>query len=255
MYSYGGINYGFTWSNDFWHCDSKIQIGKCFGLLCFGLAVNCLVPSSYVSMQHPERIHPIISISIIFALSLYVAMGMLGLVTFNKVEGGINEFIMLNIPHESPFFYTSSGVLCAMLILITPIIVYPSSLTIDAWAQACCGKKEETEKPLIENQQTEVTVTEEVPKKESIFINDMPGVIARIAPLLVMTILAIVWPKFGNVVSIVGASATSLVSYIFPTMIHFKLFRKERKGLAVLDVVLTAFGICAAILGTILSVF
>lgn len=48
MISYGAINFGFTWSNDFWHVDSKIQIGKCFGLLCFGLAVNCLVPSSYV---------------------------------------------------------------------------------------------------------------------------------------------------------------------------------------------------------------
>ena len=46
--SYGAINYGFTWSNDFWKGDSTIQIGKCFGLLCFGLAVNCLVPSSYV---------------------------------------------------------------------------------------------------------------------------------------------------------------------------------------------------------------
>ena len=70
-----------------------------------------------------------------------------------------------------------------------------------------------------------------------------------------MTVLALVWPKFGSVVSIVGASATSLVSYIFPTMIHFKLFRKERKGLAVLDVILTAFGIFAAVLGTILSLF
>lgn len=215
-------------------------------------------------MQHPQRIHPIISISIIFALSLYVAMGMFGLVTFNKVEGGINEFIMLNIPHESPFFYTSSGVLCAMLILITPIIVYPSSLTIDSWARACCGKKnEEVTEPMIEKEvavavpeNTVDAVVEPVPeKKESVFINDMPGVIARVSPLLVMTILALVWPKFGSVVSIVGASATSLVSYIFPTMIHFKLFRKERKGLAVLDVVLTALGIFAAVLGTILSLF
>ena len=40
---------------------------------------------------------------------------------------------MRNIPHQSPFYYTSSAVLCVMLILITPIIVYPSSLTIDAW--------------------------------------------------------------------------------------------------------------------------
>lgn len=230
-------------------------------------------------MQHPERIHPIISISIIFALSLYVAMGMFGLVTFYKVEGGINEFIMLNIPHDSPFFYTSSAVLCAMLILITPIIVYPSSLTIDSWANACCGKKEdEKEAALLENTPAEVTVPVEntesatvanpaektessteksapTPVKESIFINDMPGVLARIIPLLVMTVLALVWPKFGSVVSIVGASATSLVSYIFPTMIHFKLFRKERKGLAVLDVILTAFGIFAAVLGTILSLF
>lgn len=215
-------------------------------------------------MQHPQRIHPIISISIIFALSLYVAMGMFGLVTFNKVEGGINEFIMLNIPHESPFFYTSSGVLCAMLILITPIIVYPSSLTIDSWARACCGKKnEEVTEPMIEKEvavavpeNTADAVAQPVPeKKESVFINDMPGVIARVSPLLVMTILALVWPKFGSVVSIVGASATSLVSYIFPTMIHFKLFRKERKGLAVLDVILTTLGVFAAVLGTILSLF
>ena len=89
--------------------------------------------------------------------------------------------------------------------------------------------------------------------KESVFINDMPGVIARVAPLIVMTILAYVWPKFGNVVSIVGASATSLVSYIFPTMIHLKIFGKERKGLAVLDVILTIFGFGAAVVGTYTS--
>ena len=131
--SYGAINYGFTWDNAFWKVDNTIDIGKCFGLLSFGLAVNCLVPSSYVSMMHPEKISPIVSIRIIFALSLYVAMGLLGLLTFNKVQGGIDEFIMRNIPHSSPFYYTSSAVLCVMLILITPIIVYPSSLTIDAW--------------------------------------------------------------------------------------------------------------------------
>lgn len=130
--SYGAINYGFSWNNSFLHGDSTFAIGKCFGLLSFGLAVNCLVPSSYVSMKNQKRISPIISLSIIFALSLYVAMGMLGLLTFNKVDK-IDVFIMLNIPNNSPFFYTSSAVLCAMLILITPIIVYPSSLTIDAW--------------------------------------------------------------------------------------------------------------------------
>lgn len=131
--SYGAMNWGFSWDNAFWKVDNTIDVGKCFGLLSFGLAVNCLVPSSYVSMMHPERISPIVSISIIFALSLYVAMGLLGLLTFNKVEGGIDVFIMRNIPHQSPFYYTSSAVLCVMLILITPIIVYPSSLTIDAW--------------------------------------------------------------------------------------------------------------------------
>ena len=129
--SYGAITWGFTWDNKFLHGDSVIDIGKCFGLLSFGLAVNCLVPSSYVSMEHKERVSPIISWSIIFALSLYVLMGMAGLLTFNKVD--INAFIFVNIPSNSPFFYISSGVLSAMLILITPIIVYPSSLTIDAW--------------------------------------------------------------------------------------------------------------------------
>ena len=136
--SYGAINYGFSWNNSFLHGDSTFAIGKCFGLLSFGLAVNCLVPSSYVSMKNQKRISPIISLSIIFALSLYVAMGLLGLLTFNKVDK-IDVFIMLNIPNNSPFFYTSSAVLCAMLILITPIIVYPSSLTIDAWfTRALC---------------------------------------------------------------------------------------------------------------------
>lgn len=225
-------------------------------------------------MQHPERISPIISISIIFALSLYVAMGILGLLTFNKVEEGINVFIMLNIPPQTPYFYISSAVLCLMLILITPIIVYPSSLTIDSWFRACFGQKIDqtvdlTQPPAIEadkQQNKESTLQEIVNVEEplvadprevngSIFINDGAGIAARVVPLVIMTVIAYVWPKFSNVVSITGASATSFVNFIFPTMLHFVLFRKERKALAVLDVLLTAFGFFAAILGTYMSLF
>lgn len=226
-------------------------------------------------MQHPERISPIISISIIFALSLYVAMGILGLLTFNKVEEGINVFIMLNIPPQTPYFYISSAVLCLMLVLITPIIVYPSSLTIDSWFRACFGKKIEqtvdpAQPPAIEadaqqgsaESKLQETVNVEEPLMAdprevngSVFINDGPGIAARVVPLVLMTVIAYVWPKFSNVVSITGASATSFVNFIFPTMLHFVLFRKEHKALAVLDVLLTAFGFFAAILGTYMSLF
>lgn len=226
-------------------------------------------------MQHPERISPIISISIIFALSLYVAMGILGLLTFNKVEEGINVFIMLNIPPQTPYFYISSAVLCLMLVLITPIIVYPSSLTIDSWFRACFGKKiEQTVDPAqppaieadIQQSSAESKLQETINVEEplmadprevngSVFINDGPGIAARVVPLVLMTVIAYVWPKFSNVVSITGASATSFVNFIFPTMLHFVLFRKEHKALAVLDVLLTAFGFFAAILGTYMSLF
>lgn len=226
-------------------------------------------------MQHPERISPIISISIIFALSLYVAMGILGLLTFNKVEEGINVFIMLNIPPQTPYFYISSAVLCLMLVLITPIIVYPSSLTIDSWFRACFGKKIEqtvdpAQPPAIEadaqqgsaESKLQETINVEEPLladprevNGSVFINDGPGIAARVVPLVLMTVIAYVWPKFSNVVSITGASATSFVNFIFPTMLHFVLFRKEHKALAVLDVLLTAFGFFAAILGTYMSLF
>lgn len=226
-------------------------------------------------MQHPERISPIISISIIFALSLYVAMGILGLLTFNKVEEGINVFIMLNIPPQTPYFYISSAVLCLMLVLITPIIVYPSSLTIDSWFRACFGKKIEqtvdpAQPPAIEadaqqgsaESKLQETINVEEPLMAdprevngSVFINDGPGIAARVVPLVLMTVIAYVWPKFSNVVSITGASATSFVNFIFPTMLHFVLFRKEHKALAVLDVLLTAFGFFAAILGTYMSLF
>ena len=94
-------------------------------------------------------------------------------------------------------------------------------------------------------------------KKErtGVFITDFPGVCARVLPLLVMTVLAYFWPRFGNVVSITGASATSFVNFIFPTMIHFKLFRKEQKCWAVVDILLTAFGFFAAVVGTYMSMF
>ena len=84
-------------------------------------------------------------------------------------------------------------------------------------------------------------------------ILDAPGVIARVSPLLIMTVLAIFWPNFKNVVSITGASATSLVNFIFPTLLHLKVFGKSRPGLAVLDVILSLFGIFAAVLGTYMS--
>ena len=89
-------------------------------------------------------------------------------------------------------------------------------------------------------------------ERTGILITDLPGMSARILPLLIMTVLAYVWPNFGNVVSITGASATSLVNFIFPTL---KVFGKQNKWLAVLDVILTAFGVFAAVLGTYMSFF
>ena len=224
-------------------------------------------------MQHPERSSPIISYSISFALSLYVAMGLLGMLTFNKVPEGINVFIMLNIPPQTPYFYISSAVLCLMLILITPIIVYPSSLTIDSWFRACFGQKvsqtvdpsqppaveagKENAEPLLQESVSveEALIADPRELKGGVFINDGAGVAARVVPLVIMTIIAYLWPKFSNVVSITGASATSFVNFIFPTMLHFVVFRKDHKALAVLDVLLTAFGIFAAVLGTYMSLF
>lgn len=99
------------------------------------------------------------------------------------------------------------------------------------------------------------STTPETKERTGILITDLPGVAARVLPLLVMTVLGYVWPNFGNVVSITGASATSLVNFIFPTLLHFKVFRKEHRGLAILDVILTGFGIFAAVLGTYMSFF
>lgn len=90
-------------------------------------------------------------------------------------------------------------------------------------------------------------------ERTGVLILDAPGVIARVSPLLIMTVLAIFWPNFKNVVSITGASATSLVNFIFPTLLHLKVFGKSRPGLAVLDVILSLFGIFAAVLGTYMS--
>lgn len=118
-----------------------------------------------------------------------------------------------------------------------------------------------SEVPTSTEQQTTVAVAPEgevkKPKKvierTGVLILDAPGVIARVSPLLLMTVLAIFWPNFKNVVSITGASATSLVNFIFPTLLHLKVFGKGRPWLAALDVVLTLFGIFAAVLGTYMS--
>ena len=113
-----------------------------------------------------------------------------------------------------------------------------------------------SESALPADQTVAVTMDKEAKKERTgVFITDFPGVCARVLPLLVMTVLAYFWPRFGNVVSITGASATSFVNYIFPTMIHFKLFRKEQKCWAVVDILLTAFGFFAAVVGTYMSMF
>ena len=41
-------------------------------------------------------------------------------------------------------------------------------------------------------------------ERTGILITDLPGVAARVLPLLVMTVIGYVWPNFGNVVSITG---------------------------------------------------
>ena len=112
---------------------------------------------------------------------------------------------------------------------------------------------QETAIVTISTSESEKTTEKKTIERTGILITDAPGVIARVSPLLVMTVLAIFWPNFKNVVSITGASATSLVNFIFPTLLHLKMFGKSRPGLAVLDVILSLFGIFAAVLGTYMS--
>lgn len=106
------------------------DIGKCYGVLCFGLALNCIIPSSYLSLDKKERMGKLTTVSIGAAILLYIVMGVMGTGTFGS---GLETSIMMNIDHQSPWYCVATVVLCLTLVLMTPIIVYPSALTIEAW--------------------------------------------------------------------------------------------------------------------------
>ena len=58
-------------------------------------------------------------------------------------------------------------------------------------------------------------------ERTGILITDLPGVAARVLPLLVMTVIGYVWPNFGNVVDYGCISYFSCQFYL-PNLVTFK---------------------------------
>lgn len=81
------------------------------------------------------------------------------------------------------------------------------------------------------------------------------NVVVRVTVVVLTVVAATLVPNISIIVSFIGSTVNSLVGYIFPFVLHFKLKSKQLKIYQVfLDSVLVFFGALVTILGTAVAI-
>lgn len=127
-------------------------MAQSYGVLCFGMALNGIVPKYYAELEtKKEDMEKIVSYSVWYAIGSYYIMGVVGSSTFLPSTKLTTVFMGSNIPitsdildcinQGSSFSYLSSLALSIMLVMVTPAIVFECSLSIMRCVSSsfCCS--------------------------------------------------------------------------------------------------------------------
>ncbi|KAI7906777.1 transmembrane amino acid transporter protein-domain-containing protein [Cokeromyces recurvatus] len=207
------------------------QLPLSFGLIMSGFAGHAVFPSIYRDMKNPKQYNKLVDITYQITAAIYLAMATIGYLMFGQeVLQEITQNLILVKEYSQALNHFA-----IWLLVLTPIAKYglmmqPLNLSWELWFFAKYETNDEW-------------------KKKAFMIS------GRLLVTMILVYIALLFPGFDRVMSLLGAFFSFSISIIFPIICHLKLFRAT---LSLTETILNLFilfiAIFMAIFGTIWSV-
>ena len=142
IHSYGICSFGL-------HIDTKnlmwttpLDLAKLFGVVCYSLGIAVIGPTSYVlvhthTMKKPEQYFKALVTSVVIAVLVYMSLGVLGAMSYNRAPGGIDPLVINNIPSSNIIYYICCIGICFVAYFSYPVAVFPGILALESGIKEC----------------------------------------------------------------------------------------------------------------------
>lgn len=214
---------------------SKAQNFEKFALF-FGTAIFSFEGISVVlplenNAENPDDFPTILNVGMVLVTLLYISMGTLGYLTFGPAICGS---VTLNLPEEA--LYASVKILYSSVIFVSFAVQFYVPITF-LW-------------PPIENKYLQGK------SDKSIMIWDL---CFRYVLVIFICALAIAIPDLGDIISLIGAMASSMLALILPPLIDQLILYNTTRGKyywvqCMKNAVIVLFGVVGMVVGTYVSI-
>lgn len=214
------------------------SIGRTIGIFMAPWGGHAVFPNIYRDMRHPAKY--VKAVNVVYQVTFLVDLSM-GALGFAMFGAGVLDEITKNVVVQKgyPRFLTYCVVLLSALIPLakTPLNARPIVHTIDT----ICGVND--------------IAPHYGPSSSPTWVKKGLHVWNRIAVILVMVVLAVLFPEFDRVLGILGAFLGTLVCLILPIAFYLRIFHGKISSLELVALYTLLVCSCAvAVVGTIYSI-
>ncbi|KAI9258090.1 transmembrane amino acid transporter protein-domain-containing protein [Phascolomyces articulosus] len=213
------------------------RIPLSFGLMMAGFAGHAVFPAIYRDMENPKKYDQMVDITYVLTIAVYALMAVSGYLMFGSET---MQEITQNLAVTEGYYKIFNSV-ALWLVVITPIakfalIMNPLNVACELWIQA---------KPVIDRWL--VSSSETVMQWKQTFFTAT----VRLSVTTILVYIAVVFPGFDRVMSLLGALFSFGISVIFPLMCYQRLYANSISVLRTcINVFILAIAISMAAVGT-----
>lgn len=183
------------------HSTFQTSIGQAFGVFSFAFGGHSLLPNFYAEMKFPQHFWKATAFAYPFTLlALYLPMAVIGYLAYGAGSGLAGPFIMnanaMFDPNHQTWAKIANGVIAVHVLAALPIIATP-----------VCMKFER------------LFIKEKKNRKH----RSLSLIVIRTVVISIATVVAILFPYFLDLVSILTAISVSLSVYVYPCLFYWKL--------------------------------
>ncbi|KAL6864337.1 transmembrane amino acid transporter-like protein [Trichoderma novae-zelandiae] len=213
-----------------------LAVPLAYGLMLSPWGAHSVFPSIYRDMRHPHKWGRAVGVTFSFSYVLDTCLAIVGILMFGD---GISDAITSNIIKSSGF---PEGLIIFMCICVTiiPLTKIPlNARPLITTADVLCGLHPSH-------------ASHHQQQASSTWIRSCQRALVRIAVVLVLLFISIVFPAFDSVCAFLGAALCSLISIVLPIAFYLKLYAndvapRERLVLRCLLVVFAVLGLVGTV--------